>query len=80
VDSNDGLVKLPMEQLCNAEGANKGMANTADWTQKMRDAFTELASRASAAYEVASERAKAATGNHLLWDLFTMCKYNERDQ
>lgn len=63
VDSNDGLVKLPMEQLYAVEGINRGgMANTANWTQKMRDAFTELASRASAAYEVASERAKVAVG------------------
>ena len=60
VESQPGLVELPMEQLY-SETTSESRANTANWNVKMKEAFSELASKANTAYGAASESiAKAA--------------------
>jgi hypothetical protein len=61
VESQPGLVALPMEQL-QSEARAESRANTSNWSAKMRSTFSELASKANSAYEAASEQVKKAAG------------------
>jgi hypothetical protein len=64
VESQPGLVALPIEQLQSSASSESRAANTSGWSAKMREAFQDLASRANhavgAATESVSKAAKAA--------------------
>ena len=55
MESHEGLIYLPQEQLHSSGATTRSAANTAGWTQKMRDAFSDFADKATHAYEAASE-------------------------
>jgi hypothetical protein len=55
VESQHTLVHLPLQDLWSTRASHEARANTAGWTQKMRDTFTELATKANHAYGAATE-------------------------
>ena len=56
VESQEGLVNLPLDNLLPVgQGGQEHRAETTSWSQKMRDAFSELASKANHAVGTATD-------------------------
>lgn len=54
IESQEGLIELPVEQLLYPAGTDTNMNG---WTQKMRDTFQSMSGRAREASKVAYHRA-----------------------
>lgn len=54
IESQEGLIELPVEQLLNPTGADTNMNG---WTQKMRDTFHAMGGRAREASKLAYSKA-----------------------